>query len=274
MFYRRHGDGADQALILCHGLASNSTRWNELGRNLTLPAGWCLLCPDLRGHGQTPWRGRLDSACWIDDLVDMMDAEGLARAVIGGHCMGANLALRFAALRPERCLGLILIEPMLPQARVGRLRLKSALRWLLPGLAVLVRTGNALGLRRAEIPQLDLEALDRDTRALMDQAGDSRAMTRRYAVPLRDLDHTGTAAYLQALCETLKRLPEPARLDGPALALISSGGLFGDPALTQAALAAMPDCETRLLDAEHWIPTEQPQAMREAIEDWLSTRFA
>ena len=38
------------------------------------------------------------------------------------------------------------------------------------------------------------------------------------------------------------------------------------------ALAALPHCEVVELDAVHWIPTEQPEAMRRAIEDWLRRR--
>jgi hypothetical protein len=34
------------------------------------------------------------------------------------------------------------------------------------------------------------------------------------------------------------------------------------------------DAEILGLPAEHWIPTEQPEAMRAAIEDWLARRRA
>ena len=34
------------------------------------------------------------------------------------------------------------------------------------------------------------------------------------------------------------------------------------------------DAEIVELQAEHWIPTEQPAAMRAAIEDWLARRRA
>jgi hypothetical protein len=37
-------------------------------------------------------------------------------------------------------------------------------------------------------------------------------------------------------------------------------------------LAALRDCDVVELDAVHWIPTEQPDAMRTVIEDWLARR--
>ncbi len=274
LFYRRHGDhNAARALVLCHGLASNSSRWNELGRSLDLPPGWCLLCPDLRGHGHNPWRGRLDSDRWISDLAEMTGHAGVERVVMGGHCLGANLALRFAHARPHECAGLVLIEPMLPVARTGRLRRLARLAPALRGLAALVRMANVLGIRRREIPVLDLETLDRETRHSMAQAGNERAMVRRYASPLPDLKYIPTAAYLQSLHQTLAPLPGLDEIRQPALALISSGGLFGDPERTRQALAALPDLSLTQLEARHWIPTEQPEQLRKHLSDWLATRF-
>lgn len=274
MFFRCHGSLQPRAaLVLCHGLASNSTRWNELAGQLSLPPGWCLLCPDMRGHGHSTWRGRLHSRSWMRDLVDMLDQAGLKAAVIGGHCMGANLALRFAHRHPEHCQGLVLIEPMLPQARVGKMRLKTLLRWLLPPLIFFPRLVNSFGIRRYQIPVLDLETLDRKTRQAMRDEGSKQAMTRRYAAPWSDLRYIPVAAYLQSLLETLRRLPPMAQVSAPTLAMISSGGMFGDPELTRQSLAEIPDCRIETLQARHWIPTEQPQAMRELLSEWLFTRF-
>lgn len=273
LFFRRHGEASGSALVLCHGLASNSSRWNELGKNIALPPGWCLICPDLRGHGHSQRRGRLTSEIWMGDLLELFAEQELNRVVLGGHCMGANLALRMASRHPASVQGLVLIEPMLPQARKGRMRVKSALRWLLPLLALAARGANLVGISRGQRPVLDLEALDRKTRAAMAEAGDSSAMTSRYASPLPDLQYIPTHSYLQALTETLRRLPSLAEIRQPALGLISSGGLFGDPELTRKALAGLQDCQVETLQAEHWIPTEQPHALRERLSRWLGTRF-
>jgi pimeloyl-ACP methyl ester carboxylesterase len=54
------------------------------------------------------------------------------------------------------------------------------------------------------------------------------------------------------------------------LALLSTGTAFTDPALTERRLAVMPRCRVVRLDAEHWIPTECPDAMRAAIEEWCA----
>lgn len=274
IYYRRYGDEqATAALVLCHGLASNSSRWHELGSRISLPPGWSLICPDLRGHGRSQWRGRLISKVWINDLVEIIDSLKVDKTVVGGHCMGANLAIRFGLAQPAHCDGLVLIEPMLAQAQVGKMRLKSLLRWILPLIGLSALAVNKLGVYRREMPVLDLAELDRKTREAMAESGDERAMTSRYAAPLPDLQYISTTAYMQALTETLKRLPDLDAVTQPALGLISSGGMFGDPELTEQALQTIPNADIHRLEARHWIPTEQPEALRELIQDWLSTRF-
>jgi len=273
VFYQRHGDQTGHtALILCHGLASNGSRWQELCAQLDLPSGWCILVPDLRGHGHSTWQGRIDHASWLSDLEQMLTAESIRHHVIGGHCLGANLALQHAARHPPGCLGMILIEPMLPQARRGYLRILAKLGWLLSMTAFLIATSNRIGIYRRHLPLLDLHELDRCTRQAMQQDTSNSALLRRYAAPMKDLRHMHSAAYLQALHATLQPLPPFDGLDLPCLALLSSGGLFGDPARTRRTLTGLPRVEIHSLDAQHWLPTEQPEAMRLLIQDWLKLR--
>jgi pimeloyl-ACP methyl ester carboxylesterase len=89
-----------------------------------------------------------------------------------------------------------------------------------------------------------------------------------YASPLFDLRYMSTAAYLRDLLEVWREVPPLAAIGVPVLALVSTGRQFTEPALVQQAMAAIPRLTLKRIDALHWIPTEQPQAMREAIEEW------
>jgi pimeloyl-ACP methyl ester carboxylesterase len=262
-----------RALVLLHGAASNHTRWSELCRTTGLREHWALLRPDLRGQGASLYRGRIGMDEWCTDLAALLDAERLSGAVIAGHCLGANLALRFAARFPARTAGLVLIEPMLPEALTGVLR--SIRRWrpALFALVAIIRGFNALGLRRRRLEPLDLEQLDRETRAAFAKGPEGEARLAKHASPLLDLRSTATGAYLQALLAVTEELPAPDALAVRVLALLSERSTFTDPAATKAFLERLPDCEIVTVPARHWIPTEQPQAMRAAIEDWLRRRF-
>ena len=259
------GNAPRPLLALAHGMGSNMTRWSEFFGQTTLRASWDLLRFDMRGHGGSLWRGRTGMETWCDDLAAILDTERYERAVVGGNCLGANFALHFAHRYPQRTQGLVLVEPMPLEAQAGLLR---SLRWLAPLVrlaAAGIRALNALGLHRRRLPLLDLEELDKASRAALRQ--DPQAISRLYASPLFDLRYMPSAAYLQDLLE----LWRPARLDtivAPALALPSTGARFTDPARVEAALHAMPRLTLERIEALHWIPTEQPLRMREAIERW------
>lgn len=229
---------------------------------------WDLLRLDLRGNGGSVWRGRLGMREWCGDLAEILAAEGYSRAVLVGHCLGANLALEFASRHPEKAAGLVLIEPMLRAALTGSLGTIARLRPLFVPVGWLIRALNAGGLHRRRVAALDLEALDRETHATMAAARTADALVKRYASPWLDLRTTASGAYVQSLIAVTGAPPDLARIQTPALALLSTGTAFSDPALTERLLATMPSCAIVTLDAHHWIPTERPDEMRRLIEEW------
>jgi pimeloyl-ACP methyl ester carboxylesterase len=267
--YRLWRPGAPRrVVVLLHGLASNATRWSELVAATSLRDSWDLLRPDLRGNGDSVWRGRLGMREWCADLAEILDAEGYARAVLVGHCLGANVAVEFAHRHPARTAGLVLVEPMPREALTGTLATIARFRPLFVPVVALLLTLNALGLHRRRLAPLDLAALDRETRAAMAAAGGADVLLKRYASVRLDLGTTATAAYLQMLLAVSGRLPDPATLAAPALALLSTGTAFTDPAITERWLARLPGCRVVRLDAQHWIPTERAEEMRRAIEEF------
>ncbi len=189
---------------------------------------------------------------WCADLAALLEAERAPRAVVVGHCLGANVAVEFARRRPDEVAGLVLIEPMPREALRGSLRAAARLRPLVLSVA-----------------RLDLVELDRQTRAAMSE-GASETLVRRYASPWIDLRTTPTGAYLQSLMAVSRGLPDLAAIRVPVLALLSTGGALSDPSRTERLLRALPSCRIMQLSSEHWIPTEQPEAMRRAIEEWCA----
>jgi pimeloyl-ACP methyl ester carboxylesterase len=122
------GDGAPVAFL--HGLCGDAGQTAEVFppradfRRLTLEA---------RGHGgsEPGPLDRLSIATFAADVAALIEARGLAPAVVGGISMGAAIALRLAVERPDLVRGLILARPawvtdkapanMRPNAEVGAL---------------------------------------------------------------------------------------------------------------------------------------------------------
>ena len=251
LFYRRWPGPSDRTLVMFHGLSSNGSRWKEFGDRARKDCEWQFLCPDLRGHGRSVYRGALTSRHWMNDLLALLDLHECERAVIGGHCLGANLAMRFALEYPDRVLGLVLVEPMLPEALHGALRFVRPVRWMLPPLAWPIRLLNALGIRRRELPVLDLSELDRQTRADMAESDSHAAMLGRYAKPGKDLAFIPVATYLQALYQVLREIGPVEDIQAPALALLSSGALLADPEITRQSLKHLPAVKIDQIEALH-----------------------
>jgi len=109
------GDGAVPVLAL-HGWRDNAASFEPLAPHLP---GLRLYALDLPGHGLSAWRGAGADYCtwrYVDDVLAAAAALGLGRFSLLGHSMGGAVACLFAALYPERCERLILLDSPGPMA--------------------------------------------------------------------------------------------------------------------------------------------------------------
>jgi pimeloyl-ACP methyl ester carboxylesterase len=106
--YAEAGSGAGVPVVFLHGYTDS---WRSFEPVLPhLPGSIRALCLTQRGHGESdkPAAGYA-MRDFAADVAAFMDALGIDRAVVAGHSMGTAVALRFAADRPERVLGLALM---------------------------------------------------------------------------------------------------------------------------------------------------------------------
>ncbi|MGE5242345.1 MAG: alpha/beta fold hydrolase [Bacteroidota bacterium] len=269
----RGGAAPRRLIVLLHGVASNMTRWSEFVEFTTLKESWDILRLDLRGHGESFWRGRLRLERWCEDLRHILDAEQCEQALLIGHSLGAQVAVQFAARFPARVRGLVLIDPVFHDALRGALRTASRLKPALHLLIGSIRLLNALGLRRRHIPNRDLRQLDEATRVKLLNVGKKEEMIALYSSPWEDIKYFPTASFLQELLEIIRPLPPLSSLPMPILALLSTGITYTEPVATRRVLSGHPDMTIVAIDAHHWPLTEKPEQVRAAIERWCG-RFA
>jgi len=262
---------AKGTLVLLHGMASNMTRWSEFIRNTSLRQSWNIIRLDLRGHARSIYRGRITPGIWSDDLATILQHEGLSRAVVAGHCMGANLAVHFASHYPTLTQSVILIEPIVRDALQGTLRRAARLTPLIVTALPLLRVLASCGLHRRQLPELDLYELDQKTRTAMAELGKDFP-SERYGAVREDLRYVPWVVYLQDLLAVTAELPQDALQNTPALAMLCTGTGFTNREATRAWLESQPACQIEIVPAAHWIPTEQPDTMRELIEHWCATQ--
>ncbi len=258
-------------LLLLHGAASNHTRWSEFLDKTSLKRDTDVLRPDLRGNGASMARGRLDHEIWSRDLHELLAAEDYPRALIGGHSLGAQIALEFAHRHPQQTSGLILIDPVFKRALTGSRRRLGHLMPLFVLATWVARAANGLGIRRRSIDaERDLRRLDEETRDALRGGESHQEIARRYSALGPILRHMPVANYLQQLRATVAAVPPLEDIGCPVLVILSAGSTFADPDVNREEIARFPRVSTVEIDANHWPLTERPDDVRQAIEGWVA----
>jgi len=127
---RDHAPASGEArlpVICLHGLTRNARDFEDLAPRLAAQ-GRRVLAVDVRGRGGSAWDPELTRyipAVYAGDVLALMDAAGISRAVFIGTSMGGLITMVLAALRPDAVAGAALndIGPELaPEglARIGR----------------------------------------------------------------------------------------------------------------------------------------------------------
>jgi pimeloyl-ACP methyl ester carboxylesterase len=112
--YAEAGPGDARAVVLLHGWPYDIHSYVEVAP-LLAAAGYRVVVPYLRGFGTTRFLSdtRLrngEQAALALDVVALLDALGIERAVLAGFDWGARTADIVAALWPERCTGLVSVS--------------------------------------------------------------------------------------------------------------------------------------------------------------------
>jgi pimeloyl-ACP methyl ester carboxylesterase len=112
--YAEAGPLSGPAVILLHGWPYDIHSFVEVAP-LLASAGYRVIVPHLRGHGTTRFlsndavRNGQPSALALD-VVSLMDALKIQKAILAGFDWGARSADIVAALWPERCKGLVAVS--------------------------------------------------------------------------------------------------------------------------------------------------------------------
>ncbi len=130
------GPEAGAPIILLHGWPYDIHSFAEVAPPL-VKAGHRVIIPYLRGYGPTVFRSAQtmrngQQVALAFDIIALLDALKIPRAMLAGFDWGARTADIVAALWPERCLGLVSVSGYLigsQQANRAPLPPKAELAW-------------------------------------------------------------------------------------------------------------------------------------------------
>jgi pimeloyl-ACP methyl ester carboxylesterase len=112
MHVERYGHGG-APVVLIHGFGTCSFLWRNVAPALAVTQHTAYAV-DLLGYGESdrPFDADFGLAAQADYLERALTALRVARAAVVGVDIGAAIALRLAALRPERVARLVLVNPV------------------------------------------------------------------------------------------------------------------------------------------------------------------
>ena len=99
-----------QPVICIHGLTRNARDFEDLAPRIAAN-GRRVLALDVRGRGQSAWDPqpmRYVPATYAVDVLALLDALGIGRAVFIGTSMGGLITMTIAAFRPQAVAGAVL----------------------------------------------------------------------------------------------------------------------------------------------------------------------
>ena len=244
----------EPALVLVHGFASSTFDWEEV----VLPAlggSRRVVAFDLLGMGFSERVEGLPYGfdAWSRQVVDVMDALGIARASLVAHSLGGAVASIVAGEHPERVERLVLVAPLVPLEQSERAWFFKIAE--IPGAGELMLGGTdhlprLPGFSEAYLARARLAFLRRGTRHGMLQ----------YLRTGRDLPRL-VAAYRGIRAPTLI-------VAGPVDDVVPFAAIRRwAPAIHDALVLP-------LEGTGHWIMRDQPRALTTAIQDFVNRRDA
>lgn len=270
---RELGRSGQETVLFLHGNPTSSYIWRHIMPGVSSVARG--IAPDLIGFGDS---GKPDIAYrfadhirYLDSFIEQVLPE---RFYMVAQDWGTALAFNFAARYPERVLGLAFMEFMRPLPRWEDFHSSPATRELFrkfrtPG------EGEALVLEHNAfiekvLPGSILRSLQPEEMAAY-RAPFSTPESRRPVLAFpRELPIAGEPADVYALIEANDRALRASRY--PKLIFSAQPGVVTPPAVAEAYARELHDCRwVRLGEGKHYLQEDHPQAIAQAVADWISS---
>lgn len=238
-------------VVLIHAFPLNAALWRP--QTERAPTGWRFITPDLPGFG----RSRLEPAKSMEEIakavLEVLDAERIERAVIGGMSMGGYVTFALYRLAPERFSGMILADTRATadndQQREARQKMMAS-----------VRANGPSAVADEMLPKLLGATSHRERPEL---AAAVRAMIERHS-------REAIAGAVEAMMRRPDSRPLLADIDVPTLVLCGEEDVLTPPADSEALHAGISGSRLSLIEkAGHLSNIEAPDRFSFALNSFL-----
>jgi pimeloyl-ACP methyl ester carboxylesterase len=246
--------GAGPALGLLHGIGNQSGSWTL--QLTALGARFRTIAWDAPGYGGSDRLAAESPAAadYADALAALLDSLGITQLVVVGSSFGALVAGAFAASRPERVAGLLLLNPAGGYGLADPAEREERLATRLERLARLGPDGMA---REPSPGMLSATASD-----------EARSLAAWSTARIRPDGYTQAARTLA----NGRLVEDAARYAGPVLVIAGSADTITPPASCERIARAFPRATYRLLDGPgHLSYLDAPATLNALIADFAAS---
>jgi len=303
MAVTEQGDGP--AVVLCHGFPELGYSWRHQIPALAA-AGFRAIAPDQRGYGGTDRPAAVetyDMEHLAGDLIGLLDALGIEKAVFAGHDWGGLIVWQMPLLHPDRVAGVIGVNtPAFQRAPMAPVSLFRAMfgenyyivHFQQPGVAdaglakdvrrvftQLMRGGVPLEQLASRAARADgkmpnmVEIVDGE-----DGLGAPLLTEEELAVYVRAFENTGFTGginWYRNLDRYWERTPQlaGARIEVPSLMITAELDPVLRPEMAEQMKGFVSDLETVMIPGcGHWTQQEKPAELNQAMIQWLARPVA
>jgi pimeloyl-ACP methyl ester carboxylesterase len=301
--------GSGPAVVMCHGFPELAFSWRHQVDALA-EAGFRAIAPDQRGYGLTdrpedPLQYGIKTFC--DDLVGLLDAKGIEKAVFCGHDWGGAIVWAMPRLYPDRCLGVIGLNtpaqrpPGLPPVEDA----EPSLIVMTPNyyVATFMPPGQAEAVLEKDVRKTfdfvlsrggiwDREAFGKLPEDSAERQMNLLAILQRDEVPGTPFLPEPVMQYFVDTFETTgftgglnwyRAIPRGAadmanaqsRIDVPSLYIGAENDVILPPSSAKGMEDFIGDLETyTVMDSGHWTQQEKPDEVNRVMIDWLKRKVA
>lgn len=243
----RSSSGGGAPLVFLNSLGSDLRIWDGVVERLEKSdANHAMLRYDKRGHGLSDCpAGPYSIADHADDLLALLDALAIPRAVLVGISVGGLIALQIASREPERVGALVLCDTA---AKIG--------------------TKESWNERITLIRQQGMAEAATGIAKRWFASGYPAQRPAEYRGYLNMLSRTPAEGYI-GTCHALRDADlreQMAQILAPSLVLCGSEDISTPPELVRGLAQSLPDARFELLEAAGHLPcVEQPERLAQLI---------
>jgi pimeloyl-ACP methyl ester carboxylesterase len=293
-----HEAGAGLPVVLCHGFPELAYSWRHQIAALS-QAGYHVLAPDQRGYGGSDRPTAIEDYDLVhltNDLVGLLDAYGIEKAVFAGHDWGGFVAWAMPILHPDRCLGIVGVNtPYLAFPTTDMMRLifpdpdKLYILWFQEEgvervLEARCRMIFEKMMRRGQKPDVASLAEREDANPfghIDEMTTDAPRMLSDeeidvYVEAFSRSGFFGPISWYRNIDRNVKLAPGIGTqvLEMPTLMVTAEWDAALAPAMADGMPAVCKDFErVDIPECGHWTQQDKPDELNRAMLDWLGRKF-